>query len=151
MRRAREETENNQVELHSMKTVLTFGVYDMLHIGHMLLFERARKLGDKLVVAVQDESQVLKYKPDTRMIYTTEERVYMVDSIKSVDKVVVYKDVDTDIQEIEFDILVIGEDQRHEGFQRAVKWCEYNGKEVVTLTRTEGKSSTILRLYSKSK
>lgn len=37
-----------------MKTVLTFGVYDLLHIGHILLFKRARELGDRLVVAVQD-------------------------------------------------------------------------------------------------
>ena len=35
-------------------TVLTFGVYDMLHIGHMLLFKHAKELGNKLIVAVQD-------------------------------------------------------------------------------------------------
>jgi glycerol-3-phosphate cytidylyltransferase len=134
-----------------MKTVLTFGVYDMLHIGHILLFKRAKELGDRLVVAVQDGDCILKYKPGTRMIYTTEERVYMVSTIKYVDEVVVYKDVDLDIQNIEFDVLAKGPDQQHAGFQRAVAWCEEHGKEVVTIPRTEGISSTMLRQYSREK
>ena len=134
-----------------MKTVLTFGVYDMLHIGHILLFKRAKELGDRLVVAVQDGDCILKYKPGTKMVYTTEERVYMVSTIKYVDEVVVYKDVDIDIQKIDFDILARGEDQIHAGFQRAEQWCAEHGKEVKVLTRTEGISSTMLREYSKGK
>ena len=131
-----------------MKKVLTFGVYDMLHIGHILLFQRAKALGDHLIVAVQEGDYILKYKPDTKMIYSTEERLYMVDSIKYVDEVVTYKDVDVDIQQIGFDIFAKGPDQQHEGFQRAVRWCEQNGKEVIVLPRTEGISSTMLREYS---
>lgn len=134
-----------------MKTVLTFGVYDMLHIGHMLLFKRAKELGDKLVVAVQDGDYILKYKPGTQMVYSTEERLYMVSTIKYVDEVVVYRDVDIDIKNIGFDIFVRGEDQQHAGFQRAIQWCEQNGKEGVTLSRTEGISSTLLREYSKNR
>ena len=132
-----------------MKTILTFGVYDMLHLGHILLFKRAKELGDRLIVAVQDGDSILKYKPGTQTIYTTEERLYMVSIVKYVDEVVVYKDVDVDIQNIEFDLFVQGEDQRHEGFQRALRWCERNGKEVVTLPRTDGLSSTMLREYSR--
>lgn len=132
-----------------MKTILTFGVYDMLHLGHILLFKRAKELGDRLVVAVQDGDSILKYKPGTQMVYSTEERLYMVSTVKYVDEVVVYKDVDMDIQNIEFDLFVQGEDQCHEGFQRALRWCERNGKEVVTLPRTDGLSSTMLREYSR--
>ena len=134
-----------------MKKILTFGVYDMLHIGHMLLFKRAKELGDYLVVAVQDGECILKYKPGTEMIYTTDERLYMVSAIRYVDEVVTYRDVDVDIQNIDFDVFVKGPDQCHAGFQRAVKWCEEHGKEVVTLPRTEGISSTMLRQYSKTK
>ena len=134
-----------------MKKILTFGVYDMLHIGHMLLFKRAKELGDYLVVAVQDGECILKYKPGTEMIYTTDERLYMVSAIRYVDEVVTYKDVDVDIQHIDFDVFVKGPDQCHAGFQRAVKWCEEHGKEVVTLPRTEGISSTMVRLYSKTR
>ena len=109
-----------------MKTVFTVGVYDMLHIGHMLLFKKAKELGDRLVVAVQDGDYIKKYKPGTNMIYSTEERCYMVSAIK-------------------------GPDQNHEGFQRAVEWCEEHNKDVVVIPRTEGISSTMLREYSRIK
>ena len=133
------------------KTVLTFGVYDMLHIGHILLFKRAKEYGDKLIAAVQDGEVILKYKPNTHVIYTTEERLYMVSTIRYVDEVVLYRDVDVDVKNIEFDVLVLGEDQNHAGFQRAIEWCREHGKEVVRLPRTEGISSTLLREYSKTK
>lgn len=132
-----------------MKTILTVGVYDMLHIGHILLFKHAKELGDKLIVAVQDGDFILKYKPGTKMVYSTEERMYMVSTIKYVDEVVVYQDVDKDIQNIDFDIFAKGPDQQHAGFQRAVEWCKVNGKQVVTVPRTEGISSTMLREFSK--
>ena len=133
------------------KTVLTFGVYDMLHIGHILLFKRAKEYGDKLIAAVQDGEMILKYKPNTHVIYTTEERLYMVSTIRYVDEVALYRDVDVDIRNFDFDVLVLGEDQNHAGFQRAIEWCRENGKEVVRLPRTEGISSTLLREYSKTK
>lgn len=128
-----------------MKTVITFGVYDILHRGHVVLFDKARALGDRLVVAVQDGDTVLKYKPEAKMINTTEERLYMVRSVRFVDDVVIYRDVDKDIPGFDFDILVLGGDQNHEGFRRAVEWCRENGKEVIRLPRTEGISSTLLR------
>lgn len=134
-----------------MKTILTVGVYDMLHIGHILLFKHAKELGDKLIVAVQDDDVIKKYKPDTQMVYTTEERMYMVSAIRYVDEVVVYRDVDKDIKSIDFDIFAKGPDQCHAGFQRAVEWCKANGKEVVVIPRTEGISSTLLRSYNKSR
>lgn len=123
----------------------------MLHIGHILLFKHAKEQGDRLVVAVQDGDVILKYKPGTKMVYSTEERMYMVSTIRYVDEVVVYRDVDKDIQKIEFDVFAKGPDQQHEGFQRAMAWCRANGKEVVVIPRTEGISSTMLREYSKIK
>ena len=132
-----------------MKTILTFGVFDVLHRGHARLFERAKALGDYLVVAVQADESVLKYKADTQLINSTEERQYMVGCIRYVDKVITYHDVDQDIQHLDFDVFVKGEDQKHAGFQRATQWCEAHGKQVVTLTRTNGISSTIVRNKNK--
>ena len=138
-----------------MKTILTFGVYDMLHIGHILLFKHARELFPseecRLIVAIQDGDYILKYKPGTKMIYTTEERLFMVSTIKYVDEVVLYKDVDVDIKTFAFDVFAKGPDQQHVGFQRAVEWCKANGKQVVTIPRTEGISSSLLRQYSRNK
>ena len=132
-----------------MKTILTVGVYDMLHIGHILLFKHAKELFSveecRLTVAVQDGDFILKYKPEAKMVYTTEERMFMVSAVRWVDEVVTYKDVDIDIQNIDFDVFAKGPDQNHAGFQRAVEWCKANGKEVVVIPRTEGISSTMLR------
>lgn len=129
------------------KKVLTFGVYDLLHIGHINLFRQARLLGDSLTVAVQDGDYILKYKPEAKIVNSTGERLIMVSSIRFVDKVVVYRDVDIDIQKFDFDIFAKGPDQNHAGFQRAIAWCKENGKEVMTIPRTEGISSSLLRKF----
>lgn len=130
-----------------MKRVLTFGVYDLLHLGHILLFKHAREKGDYLIAAVQDGGYIQKYKPDARVINTTDERRMMVASIRYVDEVVTYRDVDKDIVSINFDVLAVGPDQNHEGFQRAIEWCKAKGKEVVVIPRTEGISSSLLREF----
>ena len=136
-----------------MKTILTFGVYDMLHIGHILLFKHAKDFfpGEecRLIVAVQDGDCILKYKPSARIVYTTEERMFMVSSVRWVDEVIIYRDVDVDIKNINFDVFAKGPDQSHSGFQKAVAWCDKNGKQTITIPRTEGISSTLLREYSK--
>ena len=132
-----------------MKKVITFGVYDLLHIGHVLLFKKAKELGDYLIVAVQDDDVIRKYKPEAEMVYTINERLMMVRAIKYVDEVVVYKNVDKDIQKIDFDVFAKGPDQNHEGFQRAIDWCRDNEREVVVIPRTEGISSTMIRNIKK--
>lgn len=128
-----------------MKKVFTVGVYDLIHIGHVNLFRRARALGDKLIVAVQSSDVVLKYKPGAKLVYSTEERMYMVKSIRYVDDVVPYEGVDSIVKDIDFDVFVTGPDQTHEGFQNAMNWCREHGKEVVVLPRTEGISSSWLK------
>ncbi|MBP3471743.1 MAG: adenylyltransferase/cytidyltransferase family protein [Paraprevotella sp.] len=128
-----------------MKKVLTVGVFDLLHIGHVNLFKRAKAQGDKLIVAVQDSEVVLKYKPNAKLIYTTEERMYMVKAIRYVDEVITYTGVDEIVKTADFDILVTGSDQSHEGFKRAIRWCKEHGKETMILPRTEGISSSWLK------
>lgn len=130
-----------------MKKVLTFGVYDLLHIGHILLFKHAKEKGDFLIVAVQDGGYIQKYKSNAKIINTTDERRMMVASIRFVDEVVTYKDVDKDIVNLDFDVFAIGPDQNHEGFQKAIEWCKANGKEVMVIPRTEGISSSLLREF----
>lgn len=127
------------------KRVLTVGVYDLLHKGHVELFRRAKGLGDYLIVAVQDGDFILKYKPDSKVLNKTEDRKFMVKSIVYVDEVVAYTDVDKVVQEVDFDVFVTGPDQCHEGFKRAVQWCEEHGREHIVLGRTEGVSSSELK------
>lgn len=127
------------------KKVLTVGVYDLIHKGHVELFRRAKSLGDYLVVAVQSSEFISKYKPNSQVLNSTEDRMYMVRSIKWVDEVVVYEDVDEFIKIQDFDLFVAGPDQIHSGFKKAIKWCEENGKEFIVLGRTDGVSSSELK------
>lgn len=127
------------------KKVLTVGVYDLLHKGHVELYRRAKGLGDYLIVAAQDSDFILKYKPTAKVMNSTEDRKYMIKSIRYVDEVITYTDVDKIVQEVDFDVFVTGPDQCHEGFQRAIKWCEENGKEHIVLGRTAGVSSSELK------
>lgn len=130
-----------------MKKVVTVGVFDLLHIGHILLFQHIKEMVDDchLIVAVQEESVIRKYKPDTDVFYSDEERLYMVAALKYVDEVTTYRDVDIDIQKMDFDIFAKGPDQNHAGFMRAVEWCRSHGKEVLEIPRTEGISTTMIK------
>ena len=128
-----------------MIKVLTVGVFDYFHLGHLRLFKNARELGDYLIVAVQDGSFILKTKPNAKVLYSTEERIEMVKALKPVDEVLVYQDVDSFINKVDFDVFAVGEDQNHPGFQRAIKWCEDNGKKVITLKRTPGICSSDIK------
>lgn len=127
------------------KKVLTVGVYDLLHKGHVELYRRAKGLGDYLIVAVQDSDFILKYKPTAKVLNSTEDRKYMIKSIRYVDEVITYADVDKIVQEVDFDIFVTGPDQCHQGFKRAIHWCEENGREHIVLARTDGISSSELK------
>ena len=138
------------VQLESMKPrkykkVLTVGVYDLIHKGHIELYRRAKGLGDYLIVAVQDSDFILKYKPDAKVLNSTEDRKYLIKSIRYVDEVITYTDVDKIVKEVEFDVFVTGADQCHAGSQRAIQWCEENGKEHIILGRTDGVSSSQLK------
>ena len=92
-----------------MKRILTVGVFDLLHFGHMELFRKAKALGDHLIVAVQDDENVVKFKPGTKLTYNTEQRCYMVASIRYVDEVVVYKNAESIVQEVDFDVFARGQ------------------------------------------
>lgn len=138
------------VQLASMKPrrykkVLTVGVYDLLHKGHVELYRRARGLGDYLIVAAQDGDFILKYKPTAKVMNSTEDRKYMIKAIRYVDEVITYTDVDKIVQEVDFDTFVTGPDQCHPGFQKAIQWCESHGKEHLVLARTDGISSSELK------
>lgn len=134
------------------KTVLTVGVYDLLHWGHFELFRRCKELagdGGELVVAVQEDAVVAKYKPQAKLVYDWDKRVKMIRALRYVDQVVPYGDIDESIKKIKFDIFAIGGDQVHSGFQKAIEWCKSVGREVVRLDRTPGICSTDLRKVSK--
>lgn len=129
-----------------MKKILTFGVFDFFHLGHLRLFKQCKEQADYLIVAIQDGDYILKYKPDANVMYTTDERKEMIEAIKIVDQVIIYNDVSPDtLATIDFDILALGEDHVGERFQIVEKWCKLNGKEIVRLKRTQGICSSEIK------
>lgn len=129
-----------------MRKILTFGVFDYFHLGHLRLFKQCKEYGDYLIVAVQDGEYILKFKPDANVLYSTGERVELLSSLKIVDKVLVYDTVCVDtIKNIDFDILALGEDHKGQRFDEIEQWCIENNKKIVRLKRTPGICSSDIK------
>jgi glycerol-3-phosphate cytidylyltransferase len=123
-----------------MKKIITYGTFDLFHYGHLRILERAKALGDYLVVAVStDEFNAVKGKKCT---YSYEHRSKIVEAIKCVDEVIPEKNWDQKIDDIkknDIDIFVIGEDWKGK-FDFLKEFCE-----VVYLTRTDNISTTQIK------
>jgi glycerol-3-phosphate cytidylyltransferase len=123
-----------------MKTVITYGTFDVLHAGHINLLKRARALGDRLIVVLSnDRFNTGKHKS---ALLDYENRKTVLESIRYVDLVIEEHSWDQKVQDIEeyaVDIFVIGDDWRGH-FDFLKPYCE-----VVYLGRTDGISSTEIR------
>jgi len=119
------------------KTVLTYGTFDLFHIGHLNLLKRARELGDRLVVAVStDEFNAVKGK---RALIPFEHRKAIVEAVRYVDLVIpetAWEQKVEDIRTHAVDVFVMGDDWRGR-FDFLEPHCE-----VVYLSRTRHVSST---------
>lgn len=135
------------------KTAITFGVFDLLHFGHFELFRRIRELvgeNGKVYVMLQIDEMIEKYKPGCKSVYDFATRQKMIETLRTVDKAIPYDVVGVDaVKDIGFDILVVGPEHTNERFQLLFKWCAENGKEVITLPRTDGISTTKLKALIK--
>ena len=129
-----------------MKKILTFGVFDYFHLGHLRLFKQCKEHADYLIVAVQNSDYILKFKPDAKIRYSTNERVEILQALRIVDRVVVYDSLcSKTLETIDFDILALGEDHRGGRFDEAEEWCNQHGKKVVRLKRTPGICSSEIK------
>ena len=75
-----------------MKTIFTNGCFDILHIGHIKLFEYASSLGDKLIVGLNSDSSIRRLKGEKRPINKQEDRKIILESIKYIDKVLIFEE-----------------------------------------------------------
>lgn len=123
-----------------MKKVITYGTFDLFHIGHLNILKRAKAQGDYLVVAVSsDDFNALKGKVCTIKDY---DRMDIVKAIKYVDEVILEESWEQkveDIREYNIDTFVMGDDWVGK-FDFLRKYCD-----VIYLPRTEGISTTMIK------
>jgi rfaE bifunctional protein nucleotidyltransferase chain/domain len=125
------------------KVVLTNGCFDLLHNGHIHLFREAKKLGDVLVVAVNDDSSIRKIKGPSRPIFPLEERLEILEALGEVDYLVSFPEETPQkvINSLLPDVLVKGGDWRREEVVGR-KEVEAEGGKVVIIPYFKGHSST---------
>ena len=125
------------------RIVMTNGCFDVLHAGHVAYLEEAKNLGDRLIVAVNDDDSVRRLKGSTRPINALEDRLLVLAGLASVDWVVPFVE-DTPARLIETilpDVLVKGGDYRPDEIAGAKEVLQ-NGGEVRVLAFRDGHSSS---------
>ena len=103
-----------------MKTVFVNGCFDILHPGHIKLFQTARSFGDKLIVAIDSDRKVKEMKGYTRPINSVSTRKIILESIRYIDEVLIFdtrEELEALVKKIKPDIMMVGSD--------------WKGKEVV--------------------
>lgn len=123
-----------------MKTVITYGTFDLFHVGHLRILTRAKALGNRLIVAVStDEFNFVKGKSS---VIPYASRAEIVAGLSCVDQVIPEESWDqkiSDIKKWSVDVFVMGHDWDGK-FDYLSDYCE-----VTYLNRTSGVSSTMIK------
>jgi len=123
-----------------MRTIITYGTFDILHVGHINLLRRARALGDRLIVGLStDEFNQGKHKSS---LLDYDERKAVLESVRYVDLVFPESTWDqkiSDVKKYQVSTFVIGDDWRGK-FDFLFDYCE-----VVYLSRTAEISTTLIK------
>ncbi|MFK3662188.1 adenylyltransferase/cytidyltransferase family protein [Scandinavium sp. NPDC088450] len=121
-----------------MKKVITFGTFDVFHVGHINIIERAAELGDYLIVGVSSDD--LNFSKKKRYpIYNESDRLKIISSLKFVDEVFLEESLELKLEYIKkfnADLLVMGDD-----WAGRFDWVK-NDCEVIYLPRTPSISTT---------
>ncbi len=124
------------------KIGFTNGCFDLIHLGHLSSLKQAKEHCDILVVGVNSDASIKRYKGPTRPIQNQETRAQILSALEMVDYVIIF-DEDTAlplIQEIRPDVIA------KEGYSLdkwpEAQWLIKNGGEAITLKRLEGQSTT---------
>ncbi len=131
-----------------LRIVLTSGTFDLFHIGHAQYLEKAKELGDILVIGVDSDAKVKKRKGPDRPVVPEDERVLILSHVRHAD-VITLKGVDDPsnhlIKLIEPDILVVSKSTKHKDGEvdEKAQYC----KEIVLMEpQSETSTSAKLRL-----
>ena len=131
----------------------TQGVFDMFHVGHLNIINRAKEYCDFLIVGVNSDRLVQEYKHKTPVI-GQEDRLRIVENLKAVDKAVIAETLDklSSQKELQYNAIFIGNDWKdNPRWQQTRRDLAEVGVDVVFLPYTDGVSSTKLRSHEEEK
>lgn len=125
------------------RLVFTNGVFDILHAGHVDYLEKARALGDLLIVALNSDDSVKRLKGPTRPVHSLEDRMRVIGALRCVDAVLSFEEDTPEniIRHVRPDIHVKGGDYTVESLPESKIVLGYGG-EVVIMPTLEGRSTT---------
>lgn len=134
-------------------TVLAGGCFDILHPGHVIFLEKARKAGDQLIVLLESDEKVRKLKGANRPVHTQKDRAKVLSALRSVDRVISLPFVDQDseyiriIASIKPDIIAVT--KGYEGSHHHRKTADLIGAKIKYVTKVINGYSTskILTLH----
>lgn len=124
----------------TLKKVLTYGTFDLLHFGHINLLQRARELGDHLTVGLSTDA--FNEGKNKKSYHSYENRKLILESIRFVDQVIPENTWDQKIRDViknDIDIFVMGDDWEGK-FDFLKEFCN-----VIYLPRTIGVSTTMIK------
>lgn len=124
------------------KLVFTNGSFDILHRGHVTYLEFARAQGDALIIGLNSDASVRRYKGPTRPVNPQEDRAYVLAALRAVDGVVIFDEDEPRelIEKVLPHVLVKGSDWAHYVSGRDI--VEAHGGRVVLADMVEGRSTT---------
>ena len=130
-------------QAHGEKVVMTNGCFDILHAGHVAYLAQAKKLGDRLIVAVNDDASVKRLKGDERPVNSLAQRMIVLAALESVDWVVAFSEETPErlICKIKPDVLVKGGDYRPEAIAGG-DCVVAEGGQVIVLDFVDGCSTS---------
>lgn len=133
----------SSLRTENKRIVFTNGIFDILHAGHVMYLESARRHGDVLVLGLNADDSVRRLKGSERPINAASDRAIVVSGLRSVDHVVIFTE-DTPLRVIGLlmpDVLVKGGDYTRDTIVGA-DIVEAAGGIVVTIPLLEGRSTT---------
>lgn len=140
-----------------MKTVYTGGTFDLFHPGHVNLLAQCKKIADRVVVALNTDEFVLRYK-GRAPIWSFEQRETVLRACWYVDDVIPNidgEDSKPTILSVRPDFIVIGSDWATKDYYAQMnftqEWLDVNGITLLYVPYTQGISSTLLRQHFKEK
>lgn len=136
---------SKRLKKESKKVVFTNGCFDLLHIGHIKYLQKAKELGDVLIVGVNSDESVKEIKGKERPFVPEEERAQMLTALECVDYVIIFPQFTPErlISDLRPDVHVKGGNYQPEDLPE-VKAVESYGGKVVIVDEIKGKSSTAL-------